>query len=136
MKLRIHKNSLRLRLNRLDVEQIRKTGICSETLRFGAGAQLTYTLETSSQFMLMKAEYCEDRLRVQVPQYIARQWADSDQVSLSRDGEAGGGPSLLIEKDFQCLHCESRKPGEDAEAFPNPLAERQCATSLTDPTRN
>jgi hypothetical protein len=47
VKLRIQGNSLRLRLNRSDVEQFRETGILTESLRFGSGAQLTYTLETS-----------------------------------------------------------------------------------------
>lgn len=48
MKLRIHKNSLRLRLSRRDVEQIQKTGICAESLRFASGLQLTYTVEAST----------------------------------------------------------------------------------------
>jgi hypothetical protein len=50
MKLRIHNGSLRLRLNRTDVDQLQETGICAESLQFGSGSQLTYTLETSSQF--------------------------------------------------------------------------------------
>ena len=49
MKLRIHEDSLRLRLNRSDVEQFRETGICAESLRFGSGSQLIYTLEICSR---------------------------------------------------------------------------------------
>jgi hypothetical protein len=49
MKLRIHNGSLRTRLSRNDVEQMQKTGICAESLHFGSGSQLTYTLETSGE---------------------------------------------------------------------------------------
>ena len=99
MKLRIHQNSLRLRLNRSDVEQFRKTGICAECLRFGSGSQLTY---------------------------MAQEWSGSDQVSLSLNRTDVGGPSLSIEKDFQCLHRDETSPSDDLDAFPNPLAGDQC----------
>ena len=54
--------------------------------------------------------------------YMAQDWADSDHVSLSLQHSDSSGPSLLIEKDFQCLNCEGRNPSEDADSFPNPLA--------------
>jgi hypothetical protein len=60
VKLRIHRNSLRLRLNRSDVERFRKTGICAECLRFGSGSQLTYTLEASSRWTVVEARYYRD----------------------------------------------------------------------------
>jgi len=49
---------------------------------------------------------------------MAQEWASSECISLSFNPE--GGPSLLIEKDFQCLHPEERNPADDADAFPNP----------------
>jgi len=64
VKLRIHGDSLRLRLNRSDVEQFRKTGICAESLRFGSGSQLTYTLEVSYHSKAMQAQYQQDCIRV------------------------------------------------------------------------
>jgi hypothetical protein len=103
VKLRIHENSLRLRLNRSDVEQIRKTGMCSETLRLGTGSQLTYSLEASPECDVMRAEYVQDRIRVQMPLQVAQQWAASDQISLAQKADEGAGPTLLIEKDFQHL---------------------------------
>ena len=60
MKLRIHEDSLRLRLNRSDVEQFRTSGVCAESLRFDSNSQLTYTLETSSQWTMMEVRYLED----------------------------------------------------------------------------
>ncbi len=122
MKLRIHQNSLRLRLNRSDIEQFRKTGICASALRFGPGSQLTYTLEASSRSTVMEARYYHDCIRVLLPLDMAQQWADSEQVSLSLQRADDSGPSLLIEKDFKCLHPDERDATEDADAFPNPPA--------------
>ncbi len=122
MKLRIHQNSLRLRLNRSDIEQFRKTGICASALRFGPGSQLTYTLEASSRWTVMEARYYHDCIRVLLPLDMAQQWADSEQVSLSLQRADDSGPSLLIEKDFQCLHSDERNHSGDADSFPNPLA--------------
>jgi hypothetical protein len=122
VKLRIHRNSLRLRLNFSDIEQFRKAGICADTLRFGPGSQLTYTLEASSRWTVMEARYYQDCIRVLLPLEMAQQWADSDEVSLSLNRADDSGPSLLVEKDFQCLHSDERNPSDDADSFPNPLA--------------
>jgi hypothetical protein len=118
MKLRIHGDSLRLRLNRSDVERFRASGVCAESLRFDSSSQLTYTLETSSQLTVMEVRYLQDCIRVRLPLDMAREWASSDRISLSLS--RAGGPSLLIEKDFQCLHREERNPADDVDAFPNP----------------
>jgi hypothetical protein len=130
MKLRIHNGSLRLRLNRTDVDQLQETGICAESLQFGAGSQLIYTLETSSQFTAIEAQYREDRIRILLPLEIARKWVGTDQISLSLDPVVGGGPSLLIEKDFRCLHSDERKPSDDVDSFPNPLADDRASVIL------
>jgi len=125
VKLRIHRNSLRFRLNRSDVEQFRKTGICADVIRFGPASQLTYTLETSSSWREMEARYNQDCIRVLLPLEMAQQWTDSDQVSLSLQRDANSGPSLLVEKDFQCLHSDERNRSENADSFPNPSADDQ-----------
>jgi hypothetical protein len=125
VKLRIHRNSLRLRLNRSDLEKFRKTGVCAECLRFGSGSQLTYTLETSSRLTEMEVLYRQDCIRVLLPLEVAQEWSGSDKVSLSLN-RTDGGPFLLIEKDFQCLHRDETSPNDNVDAFPNPLAGDQC----------
>jgi hypothetical protein len=130
MKLRIHENSLRLRLNRSDVEEFRQAGTHTESLGFGSGSQLTYTLETSSQLTAMEAQYRQDCIRVLLPLDMAQEWASSDQISLYLNRAAGSGPSLLIEKDFQCLHRDETNPNDDADAFPNPSVGDQCRQTV------
>jgi hypothetical protein len=127
MKLRIQGNSLRLRLNRSDVEQFRTSGVCAESLRFDSNSQLTYTLETSSQLTAMEVRYVQDYIRVLLPLDMAEEWTGSDRISLSLRSASDCGPSLLIEKDFQCLHREERNPADDADAFPNPAGDQSDA---------
>jgi len=119
MKLRIHGDSLRLRLNRFDVKQFLETGICTESIHFGSAAKLTYTLETSSQLTEMEAQYGLDCIRVLLPLSLAQEWAGSDQISLSLDRVENSGPSLLIEKDFKCLHGDESNP--DPNHIPSKL---------------
>jgi hypothetical protein len=102
MKLRIHGDSLRLRLNRSDVEQFRISGVCAASFRFDSSSQLTYTFETSSRLTVMEVQYLRNCIRVLLPLDMAQEWACSDRISLSLN--RAGGLSLLIEKDFQCLH--------------------------------
>ncbi len=125
MKLRIHGDSLRLRLNRSDVDQFRTSGVCAASLRFDSSSQLTYTLETSSQLTVMEVRYLQDCIRVMLPLDMAQEWAGSDRISLSLN--RAGGPSLLIEKDFQCLHRDETNPGDAADAFPNPAGDQRGA---------
>jgi hypothetical protein len=127
MKLRIHGDSLRLRLNRSEVEQFRNSGVCAESLRFDSNSQLTYMLETSSQLTVMAVQYLQDSIRVRLPLDMAEEWAGSDRISLSLSPAGDSGPSLLIEKDFQCLHREERSPNDDADAFPNPAGDQRGA---------
>jgi hypothetical protein len=130
VKLRIDGDSLRLRMNRADVEQFRETGICTESLRFGSGSRLSYTLEASSRLTVMEAQYCQDCIRVLLPLDMAQKWGGSDQISLYVNGTDRSGPSLLIQKDFQCLHGDERNPNDDADAFPNPAAGDQRGARL------
>ena len=127
MKLRIQGSALRLRLNRSDVEQFRTSGVCAESLRFDSNSQLTYTLETSSRLTAMEVQYVQDSIRVRLPLDMAEEWAGSDRISLSLSRAGDSGPSLLIEKDFQCLHREERNPADAADAFPNPAGDQRGA---------
>jgi hypothetical protein len=113
VKLRIHGNSLRLRLNGSEIEQLRNAGLCSHTLQFGSGSRLTYTLETSSQLTEMDAEYQQDCIRILLPLHLAREWTESDRISLSLD-RSDGRPSVLIEKDFPCAHRETGASKDEA----------------------
>jgi hypothetical protein len=122
MKLRIQGNSLRLRLSQSEVAQFSKTGFVEDSVQFGAGSSFAYALESLSSISAPQALYSNGWVRIQLPRAEATQWACSDRVSISGEQplESGQRLSLLIEKDFQCLHGGEER---DPDAYPNPLEE-------------
>jgi hypothetical protein len=122
MKLRIHGNSLRLRLSQPEVAQFSKTGFVEDSIQFGPGATFAYALESLSSLSAPQALFAHGWLRVQVPGRDAADWARTDRVAISGDQplEPGKSLSILVEKDFQCLHGEETR---DPDAYPNPLEE-------------
>src|ERR1700733_24099 len=120
MKLGIHGNSLRLRLNQSEVAQFSKTGFVEDSVQFAPGTSFAYALESISSLSAPQAIYANGFLRIQVPRADGTDWACSDRVGISGDQpvEPGKRLSILIEKDFQCV------PGDqDTDAFPHPLEE-------------
>jgi hypothetical protein len=122
MKLRLQGNSLRLRLNQQEVAQFSKTGYVEESIDFGAGASLTYILESSSKIEIPQAIFRGGQLRVQMPSAAGNEWVTTDRVGVSGEQALAGGKQLeiVIEKDFQCIHRDEPEP----DAYPNPLAAR------------
>ncbi len=119
MKLRLHENSLRLRLNQAEVAQFSKTGYLEETVEFGPGASFCYVLESCMKVVSPQVVYRNCELRIQISCAAAKEWVTTDRVGLSGDQPLTGGNqlSILIEKDFKCIHSDD----PDADAYPNPL---------------
>lgn len=117
MKLRIYRDSVRLRLNETEVARFAAAGSVCDTIDFGPGLRFSYTLESSRSAERLHVSYSPDSLRILVPSEVAEKWSHSDQVGITSEGSS---PSLLVEKDFRCIH---REPGEedDAASYPNPL---------------
>jgi hypothetical protein len=122
MKLRIHGNSLRLRLNQSEVSQFSKTGFVEDSLQLGPGANFAYTLESSSSIPAPHASYQNGWFRIQVPAAVGIEWFTTDRVSIAGEQPLANGKtlSILVEKDFQCLHGDVAR---DPDAYPNPLEE-------------
>lgn len=121
MKLRIHNNSIRLRLSQPEVEKIAGGQFIMETLETGGGREnnFSYSLMPLENCPEIGAEFEQNNLKIYLPQDQADEWANSDQVSLKQVSHTG--LIVLIEKDFQCLH---KRPGEDeSKNFPHPLAD-------------
>ena len=123
MKLRIQGNSLRLGLNQSEVAQFSKTGFVEDSIRFAPGAIFAYALESLSSLSAPQALYANGWLRIQVPGAEATQWVTSDQTGISGEQPIASGKhlSILIEKDFQCLHGdEARDPDALEEVVSEP----------------
>ncbi len=119
MKLRIHGNALRLRLNQAEVGQFSKTGWLEEVVEFAPGVSFSFALESLSSVPTLRALYQHNALRIQIPAAKANHWITTDDVGIEAEQAVANGKhlSILIEKDFQCVH----SPTPDPDAYPNPL---------------
>jgi hypothetical protein len=128
VKLRIHGNSLRLRLNQAEVAQFSKTGFIEEAIEFGPGARLAFSLESQSGVDTPQALFEDSWIRIQIPTTRAENWVTSDLVGVAAEQPLGAGKhlSIMIEKDFKCMH---GPVPEDPDAYPNPLAATEQAVT-------
>ncbi|HEX4229414.1 MAG TPA: hypothetical protein VHZ07_12155 [Bryobacteraceae bacterium] len=116
MKLRLRRNSIRLRLNRRDVDMLASGNTIEEQVFFPGDAQLSYVLESRRN---EDAAACFDgvSIRIAVPSAAVSAWANSQEIGLYYDFAAGEQPlKVAIEKDLECLHPPEDE--HDAEAFP------------------
>ncbi len=121
MKLRIQGNSLRLRLTQSEVEAFRENGRVEEHIRFRPGEYMVYALEASDIVGHLAARYEEGRVTLLAPSAQGATWADTDQVGMEGEQRIEGDEvlTILVEKDFKCMHGPASRQEEDA--FPNPL---------------
>lgn len=124
MKLRIRDNSVRLRLTRTEVDQLRDTGVVAAATAFPGGRNFRYAVESSPACVNPGAFLSDSTVTVRLPEATVRAWATSEQVSIigERQHENGEVLSILVEKDFACL---APREGEDeSDMFPHPGAEQ------------
>jgi hypothetical protein len=122
MKLRIKGNSIRLRLGQSEVQRMLDAGIVQESTTFDilGGQRLDYVLCTGPNLLAITASFDGGRIIVRMPDDLAREWAETDQVGVEsmQVGSDGLGLKILIEKDFECIDGSPDESQEDA--FPNP----------------
>jgi len=119
MKIRIHNDSIRLRLDRSEVADIGEGNPVECSTRFAGGTQFRYSLRVGDH-NAVGAIFTERGIELSVPRDTAEHWAkDEMQVSIRGNEDVDGGElALLIEKDFECLE---PRPGESqSNRFINP----------------
>lgn len=121
MKLRIHNNSIRLRLTRSEVARFTAEGRIEAALKFGpdASQRLIYSLEAVPGITSMSAYGSAEHLRICVPSAAAQEWTATERVAIAAkqtiDGQ--GELDILVEKEFRRLHGAKFNP----DLYPNPL---------------
>jgi hypothetical protein len=120
MKMRLYRNSLRLRLVPAEVQRLTATGSLSETTHFAPGSALVYMIELSATLDHAQALFEAGRLVVELPAADFHRWAQNDTVGIRHAQETGDGTCLeiLIEKDFECI--DSAMNESDVQYYPNP----------------
>jgi hypothetical protein len=121
MKLRIRRNSLRLRLQQSEVRTLADRGAVIDETCFGA-ATLRCSIERDAGITAMRADLEPNFVRIRVPETQALRWTSTEEVGMLAEQSTPAGPLvILVEKDFQCL--QPRDPAlleDDSDAYPNP----------------
>ena len=104
MKLRIKGDSLRLRLTRAEVQQLAQRGLVEESTRFAPPGRFVYRLRRAPQASQLAATFDDAAIEIQVPEDAAREWCDTELVTLQNVQHfAGTDLRIMVEKDHACL---------------------------------
>ena len=124
MKLRIKGNSIRVRLDRRDIEGLVDQGRIDDALRFGPGLAFSYAVEVGvAPRDRPNASYADGRLTIRIDPEDVEEWLASERVGFDHQQVVDGGVvRVLLEKDFACIDRPFGEEADDAYAFPNPLA--------------
>jgi hypothetical protein len=124
MKLRLKGNSVRVRLDRWDIEGLIDRERVVDGVRFGPGVALSYAVEVGlAPRDRQKASYADGHLKISIDREDAEEWLASDRVGFDHEQVVDGGVvRVLLEKDFACIDRPRGEEADDVYAFPNPLA--------------
>ncbi len=107
MKLRILDNSVRLRLERRELQQLLQEGAVVRNVVFSDEATFSYTLRLADQDQALRAVLGGNRIEIFVDRERAIAWAVSDEAGIQASQSTKVGElQLLVEKDFPCKHGE------------------------------
>ena len=124
MKLRLKGNSIRVRLDRRDIEGLIDRGRIDDAVRFGPGLAFSYAVELGeAPRERPKASYADGRLSIRIDPEDAEGWLAGERVGFDHEQFVDGGVvRVLLEKDFACIDRPVGEEADDAYAFPNPTA--------------
>ncbi len=116
MKLRFRGNSLRLRVNRREVETLTSGTALREEVVFPNDKRLSYVFEPQARAS-PQVSFDGGVIRVNAPLSAVQDWARSDSIGLYFDIAAQDAMlKVAIEKDLACV--DGPPEERDPEAFP------------------
>ena len=80
---------------------------------------MEYEIKAATGLEYVEATYSENKITLKVNESLIRDWAHSDQVTISSSLDLSSNENLtiLIEKDFKCL---SPRDEDESDMFPHP----------------
>lgn len=109
MKLRFEKNSVRYRIKKSELQQLKEEGFVKDTIAF-PGAVLSYKL-CIADVANVSPSITNNVITIDIPMAIAHQWINADEVGIYASVATAENKTLdiIIEKDFPCKD----RPDED-----------------------
>ncbi|WP_425390741.1 DUF7009 family protein [Ekhidna sp.] len=102
MKLRINHSSIRIRLGKQDIQELKEHGSVRNELLFPGAERLIYQLEIGESFL---ASFDKNSLRIAIPEMESHDWLHSEKLSMETKLSLTDGSELilLVEKDLHDL---------------------------------
>jgi hypothetical protein len=116
MKIRIRGNSIRYRLDKMDIAYLQEQQEIEETTIIGPGSLHFFIKATAGAPAISIAASV---ITLSLPPAQVAEWTTTDQVgfSLELPNPDGSVIKILVEKDFKCL---TEREEDDSQAFENP----------------
>ncbi len=105
MKIRIKGNSIRLRLTKTDVANLKEKGIVSEKTVLAPGQIFYYELKADPAAVNISANFTDQKITVTLSADAFKTLTETDEITVQGNQENDETDSLflLIEKDLKCL---------------------------------
>ncbi len=121
MKIRIKGNSIRLRLTKTDIQNLKTVEKVEEKTILSGNQIFQYSLEKNENSDSLKATFENSKISVFLPQNEWETLVNTDEITVSGHQENGeeGNLFLLIEKDLKCLDATFE---DQSDMYENPKA--------------
>lgn len=105
MKIRIKDNSIRLRLTKTDVDDLKSKSIVSCKTVISGTEIFEYTLKTNANSKAISARFDNRKITITLPFAEAKTLTETNEITVKGWQDNGEKDRLyiLIEKDLQCL---------------------------------
>lgn len=105
MKIRIKGNSIRLRLTKTDIQNLKEKGIVEEKTIIRTQEIFKYSLVIDEKISAISAEFNANKITVFLSKKEAEILTETDEITVegSQNNGEEKGLFLLVEKDLQCL---------------------------------
>jgi hypothetical protein len=105
MKIRIKGNSIRLRLTKTDVHNLKKNSFVEEITTIGTQQVFKYALIVDNEKQKLSASFNDNKITVYLPKIEAHIITDTDKITVEGSQKNGEESDLfiLVEKDLECL---------------------------------
>lgn len=109
MKIRIKGDSIRLRLTKIDVQNLKKYGIVEESTIIGSQEIFKYSLVLNQDIPSIAAEFRANKITVFLSQKETQILTETNEITVEgfQNNGKDKGLFLLVEKDLQCLDTTS-----------------------------
>lgn len=109
MKIRIKGNSIRLRLTKTDVQDLKQQGFVEETTSIGTQEVFKYALKVDAEKPQLSASFNDNKITVYLSEKEAATITDTQEITVKGSQKNGEENELflLVEKDLECLDSTS-----------------------------